>query len=137
MLHSPDDFTVDEHLVENGLQQIPLAGTAELEPGDLLGTSSCPLLRVPVASILHNYDNALTAPGFLDEPYMIIPGPVTPPPAGVLPAPTCSDLFVHHLNETSPHAGPVPAKPTTVGSEPPPSLLDRFNAGQRDNFLQV
>ena len=56
MLHSSADFTVDEHLVENGLQQIPLVGTAELEPGDLLGTSSCPLLRVLVASILHNND---------------------------------------------------------------------------------
>ena len=73
MLHSSADFTVDEHLDENGLQQMPLAGTAELEPGDLLGTSSCQLLRVPVASILHDDDNAPTAPGSLDDPYH--PGP--------------------------------------------------------------
>ena len=48
MLHGATDFSVDENLVESGLQQIPLVGTAELEPGDLLGTSPCPLLRVPV-----------------------------------------------------------------------------------------
>ena len=135
MLHNSVDFVVDEHFV--GLQQIPLAGTAKLEPGDLLGTSSCPLLRVPVASISHNDDNAPTTPGSLDEPHMIFPGPVTPPPAGVLPAPTCSDPFVHHLNEMPPHDGPVPAKPTTADSKPPPSLLDRLNADQRDSFLQV
>ena len=135
MLHNSVDFVVDEHFV--GLQQIPLAGTAKLEPGDLLGTSSCPLLRVPVASISHNDDNAPTTPGSLDEPHMIFPGPVTPPPAGVLPAPTCSDPFVHHLNETHPLDGPVPSKPTTANSEPSPSLLDRFNADHRDSFLQV
>ena len=52
MLHGATDFPVYENLVENGLQKVPLAGTAELEPGDLLGASPCPLLRVPVTSVL-------------------------------------------------------------------------------------
>ena len=51
MLHGATDFPVDDNLVENGLQQIPLAGIAEFEPGDLLGTSPCPVLRGPVASV--------------------------------------------------------------------------------------
>ena len=38
-LHGATDSSVDENLIETGLQQIPLANTAELEPGDLLGTS--------------------------------------------------------------------------------------------------
>ena len=29
MLHGATDFSADENLVENGLQQIPLAGIAE------------------------------------------------------------------------------------------------------------
>ena len=133
MLHSSADFTVDEHLVENGFQQIPVAGTAELEPGDLLGTSYYPLLRVPVASILHNDDDAPTTPGSLDESSMIIPEPA----AGVFPASTCSGRFAHHLNETPPRDGPVPTKPTPANNEPPPFLLDRLNADHRDSFLQV
>ena len=34
ILHGATDFSLDKNLVENGLQRIPLAGTAELEPGD-------------------------------------------------------------------------------------------------------
>ena len=54
MLRGATNFSVDENLDENSLQQIPLAGMAELEPGDLLGTSPCPLLRVSVASLLYD-----------------------------------------------------------------------------------
>ena len=50
MLYNTTYFSIDKRLVENGLQQIPLAGTAVLEPADLLrSTSSCPRLRVLVA----------------------------------------------------------------------------------------
>ena len=95
-LRGPDNFSVDEHLVENGFQQIPLAGTAELEPGDLLGTSCCPLLRVPVASVLHQDDSASTwhldTP---DEPYMVVPSPVAPPRPVSLPRrPARIPLFI-------------------------------------------
>ena len=44
-LSSPDAF------VSNGRQRIPLAGSAELEPGDVLGVSAAPLLRVPVETL--------------------------------------------------------------------------------------
>ena len=57
MLHAATDFSVDQNLVENVLQQILLDGTAELEPGDLLGTP-CPLNRVPVESLLYDDDSA-------------------------------------------------------------------------------
>ena len=44
-LSSPDAF------VSNGRQQIPMAGDANLEPGDLLGCAAAPLLRVPFDAI--------------------------------------------------------------------------------------
>ena len=59
VLHGATDFSVDENLVENSLQQIPLAGRAELEPSDLLGISSSPLLRGPVESFLYDDDSII------------------------------------------------------------------------------
>ena len=58
MIHGATDFSVDENLVENSLQQIQLAGAAKLETGDLLGTPPCPFLRVPVESLLSDDDSA-------------------------------------------------------------------------------
>ena len=80
IMHSAGDLSVDEHLVEHGIQQTTLVGTADLELDDLLGTSSCPLLRVHVASILHD-DGSASAPtsGIPKERHMIAPGPSTPP----------------------------------------------------------
>jgi len=47
-----DDLLVNEVMfVSNGRQFIPLAGALDLEPGDILGYASAPLLRVPVNSI--------------------------------------------------------------------------------------
>ena len=40
MLHAADNFSTEEHIVENGRQLIPLAGVVGLKPGALLGTSS-------------------------------------------------------------------------------------------------
>ena len=138
MLPGSPGFSVDEHLVENGLQHIPLAGTVELEPGDLLDTSPCPLLRVPVASVLHHDDSASTLrPITPDGPHMAVPGPVTPPSAGIFTPPTCADPFVHHLHENPPRGGPELPTPTTADLEPPPSLLARLTAEQRVSFLQV
>ena len=136
MLRGSANFSVDEHLVENGLQQIPLAGTAALEPGDLIGTSSCPLLRVPAASALHRDDSASTR--YLDtpdEPYMVVPGPVASPSAGISAPPTCSDPFVHLVNETPLRGGPGPTRIPSANREPQPSLLERLDPGQRINFL--
>ena len=135
MLHGATDFSVDENLVENGLQQIPLAGTAELEPGNLFATSPRPLLRVPVESFLYDDDNASASnPG---DSRMFVPGPVTPHTAGFSSTPTCADPFVHHVDETPPIGGSDTAKPASADLERPPSSVDRLNSDQRDSFLQV
>ena len=96
MNHGAIDFEVDEHLVERGIQQIPLASTAELELGDLLGTSSCPLLREPVASVSQD-DGSASAPtsSTPGENYMIVASPVVPPTAGSPPTPACPGPIVH------------------------------------------
>ena len=40
-----------EHFVASGRQTIPLTGLRDLEPGDILGTASHPLLRVPLETL--------------------------------------------------------------------------------------
>ena len=138
ILHGATDFSVDENLVENGLQQIPLAGTAELEPGNLFATSPRPLLRVPVESLRYDNDSAsVSNPGAPDNSRMFVPGPVTPHTAGLSPTPACADPFVHYEDEQPPVGGPDAAQPTSTDLEPPPSLFDRLNSDQRDGFLQV
>ena len=137
-LYRANDISVDENLVENGLQQTPLAGTTELELGNLLGTSCCPLLRVPVESWLHDDDNASASnPGAPDNSCTFVPGPVTPHTAGLSPTPACADPFVHYEDEQPPVGGPDAAQPTSTDLKPPPSLFDRLNSDQRDGFLQV
>ena len=99
MLHGATDFSADENLVENGLQQIPLAVTAELQPGDLPGTSPCALLRVPVTPILYDNGSAsASTPGAPDDLHILIPGLVTPHTAGLSPTPACTGPFVHHVD---------------------------------------
>ena len=138
MIHGATDFSVDENLVESGLQQIPLVGTAELEPGDLLGTSPCPLLRGPVESLLYDDDRASTFnPGAPDNSRTFVPGPVTPHTTGLSPTPACADPFVHHVDEQPPKGGPDATQAGSADLEPPTSLLDRLNSDQRDSFLQV
>ena len=101
-LHVSTDLSADDNLVENDQQQIPLAGTAELEPGDLLGTSPCPLLRVLVASVLDDGSTSATTPGTPDEPHMIVPAPVTLHTAGLSPTPACAEPFAHHVDAKPP-----------------------------------
>ena len=50
-----DDSNLPERFVSSGRQLIPLAGYQDLEPGDVLGTASSPLLRVPLEALtLHH-----------------------------------------------------------------------------------
>ena len=50
-----DDSDPSERFVSSGRQLIPLTGYQDLEPGDVLGTASSPLLRVPLEALtLHN-----------------------------------------------------------------------------------
>ena len=46
-----DDSNPSERFVISGRQSIPLTGYQELEPGDVLGTASSPLLRVPLEAL--------------------------------------------------------------------------------------
>ena len=121
-------------------RSIPLAGTAELEPGDLPGTSPCPLLRVPVASVLHDGGSASSAPtsGAPSEHRKVASGPIAPPSTGVSPTQACPDPFVHHLDEkkqNTPGQGPLSLHRLTARLRP--LYLTRLNADQRDSFLQV
>ena len=51
-----------EHFVASGRQTIPLTGYRNLEPGDILGTASAPLLRVPLEALTqHNELRDVTA----------------------------------------------------------------------------
>ena len=50
-----DNSNPSEYSVSSGRQSIPLTGHQELEPGDVLGTASSPLLRGPMETlILHD-----------------------------------------------------------------------------------
>ena len=44
-------ITTHEYFVGSGRQTIPLTGYRDLEPGDILGTASAPLLRVPLEAV--------------------------------------------------------------------------------------
>ena len=65
-----------ERFVSSGRQLIPLTGYQDLEPGDVLGTASSPLLRVPL-EVLSLHD-ALADVSALAEP-PTSPQPVPPP----------------------------------------------------------
>ena len=65
-----------ERFVSSGRQLIPLTGYQDLEPGDVLGTASSPLLRVPL-QVLSLHD-ALADVSALAEP-PTSPQPVPPP----------------------------------------------------------
>ena len=67
---SPDEDLLQNEVlfVSNGRQFIPLAGAAELEPGDIMGYASAPLLHVPVDAI-----RDLEPPA---EEHVATPGPI-------------------------------------------------------------
>ena len=46
-----DDQYPTEYFVASGRQTIPLTGNRDLEHGDILGTASAPLLRVPLETL--------------------------------------------------------------------------------------
>ena len=55
LLPAHDDSNPLERFVSSGRQLIPLTGYQDLEPGDVLGTTSSPLLRVPLKALTpHN-----------------------------------------------------------------------------------
>ena len=97
-----DDSNPSERFVSSGRQSIPLTRYQKLEPGDVLGTASSPLLRVPLeALILHDVPADVSALAEL---------PTTPAPQTALPHSTTPD----------------------PPDEPPPELLHRLDHSQRE-----
>ena len=97
-----DDSDPSERFVSSGRQSIPLAGYQELEPGDVPGTASSPLLRVRLkALILHDVTTDVSALAEL---------PTAPASQPALPHSTTSD----------------------PPDEPPPELLHRLDHSQRE-----
>ena len=74
----------NEHFVASGQQTIPLKGLRDLEPGDILGTASHPLLRVPFKILEpHDTQHEVTA---ITEPAVTL----TPPSTAVNTTPDAS-----------------------------------------------
>ena len=71
-----------ERFVSSGRQLIPLTGYQDLEPGDVLGTASSPLLRVPLEALsLHDaLAESPTPPQPVPPPHITSDSPDAPPP---------------------------------------------------------
>ena len=138
MLHAATGFSAEEQIVESGRQLIPSAGAADLDSGALLGTSSNPLLRLPLKTVLSDAPASSLRIHGVD---FSVPGPVPPNSMGADPLspPQCLDPFVRHLrDETAPtreEFGASSAPP--VDHNPSPALLERLSTDQRTSFLQV
>ena len=96
-----------EHFVSSGQQSIPLAGYQELEPGDVLGTASSPLLPVPL--------KALTLHDVTVEVSALAESPTAPASQTALPHSTTPD----------------------PPDEPSPELLHRIDHSQRESFFRL
>ena len=107
LLPANDDSCPLERFVSSGRQLIPLTGYKDLEPGDILGTASSPLLRVSLEA-LSLYDALADVSALAESP--------TPPSPQPVP---------------SPNITPDPP------DEPPPELLDRLDPSQRELFLRL
>ena len=80
---APDSSDPSERFVSSGRQLIPLAEYQNLEHGDVLGTASSPLLRVPLEALtLHNAPTDVSA---------LAESPTTPPSPSPTTASDSSD----------------------------------------------
>ena len=105
LLHAATDCFVEERIDENGRQLILLAGVADLDPDALIGTSSSPLLRVPLDAVLSDAPAPSLRLHDSGAHHLPVPGPVSTHYMGADPPspPQCLDPFVHHLpGETAP-----------------------------------
>ncbi|CAB1111268.1 unnamed protein product [Ectocarpus sp. CCAP 1310/34] len=91
------------------------SGYAELEPGDVIGVSAAPLLRVPVETLKA-------------APSSIPTGPTT----------STSPPRVNAVGPKSgTHRSPDPASAPPLPKPPPQELLDRFSEAQRSSFMRL
>ena len=98
-----------EIFVANGYQNIPLSGLTDLEPGDLPGTSSSPLMQISVSALQ----------GL----------PTASPPTSV-----DTDVLALHDKPPVHDDGTPPADPPKT---PNRKLLERLTADQRTGFLRL
>ena len=119
-----DDSDPSERFVSSGRQSIHLAGYQELEPGDVLGTASSPLLRVPLeALILHDVTTDVSA---------LAESPTAPASQPALPHSTTSDPPEEATPRTPTPTRPQPTRMMFSPLEhcPPPYSSDRSRAGR-------
>ena len=107
LLPANDDSYPLERFVSSGRQLIPLTRYKDLEPGDILGTASSPLLRVSLEA-LSLHDVLADVSALAESPAPPSPQPVPPP------------------NITS-----------DSSDEPPSQLLDRLDPSPRESFLRL
>ena len=107
LLPAKDDSYPLERFVSSGRQLIPLTGYQDLEPCDILGTASSPLLRVSLEA-LFLHDALADVSALAESP--------TPP---------------------SPQSVPSPNITSDPPDEPPPERLDRPDPIQRESFLRL
>ena len=108
LLPAHDDSNPSERFVSSGRQFIPLTGYQYLEPGDVLGTASSPLLRVPLKALTpHNVPADVSA---------IAESPTTP------------------ASQTAPSLTTALDSPD---ESPPPELLHLLDHNQRESFLRL
>ena len=107
LLPAHDDSNPSERFVSSGRQLIPLTGYQDLEPGDVLGTASSPLLRIPLEALTpHNVPSDVSA---------LAQSPTTP------------------ASRTAPSLTTALDSP----DEPPPELIHRLDHHQRESFLRL
>ena len=107
LLPAHDDSNPSERFVSSGRQLIPLTGYQDLELGDVLGTASSPLLRVPLEVLTpHNVPPDVSA---------LAESPTTPASQTALSLTTALDL----------------------PEEPPPELLHQLDHNQRKYFFRL
>ena len=107
LLPADDDSNPSERVFFSGRQLIPLTGYQDLEPGDVLGTASTPLLRVPLETLTpHSVPADVSA---------LAESPTTP------------------ASQTAPSLTTELDSP----DEPPPERLHRLDHNQRESFLRL
>jgi len=126
-----DDFLSDTAIfVSDGQQTIPLTGHTDLEPGDLLGTSSSPLVQVPLSTIV---DPSPEPPPITIKPEACGVCVILCARRNFLPVAlslfTTNDIPV--AREFPPSADPPPPK------TPCSQLLARLDTDQRTSFLRL
>ena len=114
------DSAPSERFVSSGRQLIPLTRYQDLEPGDLLGTASSPLLRVPLKTL-----TPFAPPADVSALAESSTTPASPP----TPPPNTSDPPPPPRTST-----PTRSQPTRILSSPlehcsSPYSSDRFRAG--------